>query len=200
MAIGVGEIRTFLEQTGKADLYAWLDVPWTASRSRRAEALKKQRAWAQAQQSNPKHKDSARWVIQNYRHLKELVVDDPQSYRTMLATEHRARGEARLRELVETLVDDGVGESEVRILERYAWRQGLEASYTRELLRKWGVLRVETPSETLPTLSEVIQQVMAHGLMPLEELNRVLAMGQATELPEQALVLMVLDRVRPAAS
>ena len=200
MALDVGEVREFLRLVDAPDLFAWLGVPWTASSGRRMEALKAKRSWAQAQQANPKHGRNAKWVIRNMGELQRLLVDEPSTYRTMLAEELREQGEERLRDLVDSLGQSAsLSDTELEIVERFAHRQGLEAGHTRDLLQEWG--RLQSPStDPTPSLDSVIQEVLATGRLSSHELSRVLEMGRLSGLPESVLALMLLDQANRAAS
>ena len=164
------------------------------------EALKAQRAWAQAQQANPKHGRTAKWIIRNMGELQRLLVDEPASYRIMLAEELREQVEERLRDLVDSLGrGDALSDTELVIVERFAHRQGLEAGHTRDLLLEWGLL--QSPStEPTPSLDSVIQDVVATGRLSSHELSRVLEMGRLSGLPESVLALMLLDHANRVAS
>lgn len=200
MSLNSPEIREFLRLVGAPDLFAWLGITWSASQHARSEALKKRRKWAQGQQSNPKHGSAARWVIRHQAELQRLLVDKPETYRLMLAEELRAQGEHRLKELVDSFgTDDVLSEDELRIVERYAWRQGLEAEHTRELLEAWGCMRSPSTDDG-PRLDDVIHEVLANGKLSSHELGRILEMGRVSNLPEAAIALLVLDRVKAEAS
>lgn len=200
MSLRSPEIREFLRLVDAPDLFAWVGTTWTSSPRARADALKKRRKWAQAQQANPKHGKAARWVIRHQAELQRLLVEEPETYRLMLAEELRAQGEHRLRELVDSLgSEDLLSDDELRIVERYAWRQGLEAEHTRELLEAWGRIAGPTTDDG-PRLDDVIHEVLANGKLSSHELGRILEMGRVSNLPEAAIALLVLDRVKAEAS
>jgi hypothetical protein len=74
------------------DLFDYLGLAKSASSEESKAALTKKRKYMQGMQGNPKFKDSARFLIKNYRAL-ERVLDDPDAH---LAAAQRAREAAKL--------------------------------------------------------------------------------------------------------
>ena len=74
------------------DLFDYLGLPKSATAEESKAALTKKRKYMQGMQGNPKFKDSARFLIKNYRVL-ERVLDDPAAH---LAAAQRAREQAKL--------------------------------------------------------------------------------------------------------
>lgn len=78
------EIERFLAGVGQSSLLAYYGIDASASAEEREEAVKKKRAWAQGQQSNPKFKAEALFLIKQNAMLRRVVVLEPDTYRQVL--------------------------------------------------------------------------------------------------------------------
>jgi len=95
MSVTAAELKVatdFCKLVQTDDLFDYLGVPKSASAEEAQAALTKKRKYMQSMQGNPKFKDSARFLIKNYRAL-ERVLADPDAH---LAEAQRAREEAKL--------------------------------------------------------------------------------------------------------
>jgi hypothetical protein len=87
------EIERFLTSVGRATLFAYYDVPIELGGAEADAVVKKRRAWAQGQQSNPKFKSEALFLIKNNSLLRRVFVEQLEDYR-----EH-VRGDSASRNL-----------------------------------------------------------------------------------------------------
>lgn len=78
------EIHRFLQSMGKADLYAYYGVGADCSLPELDGLIKKRRKWAQGQQSNPKFKSEALFLIKNNGAITKLLTEDGAAYRESL--------------------------------------------------------------------------------------------------------------------
>ena len=74
------DIRRFLTSVGKATLFEYFGVPTDAPDDDVHAAMKKRRAWAQGQQSNPKYRHEAIWVIKNIARCRRAMVEERIEY------------------------------------------------------------------------------------------------------------------------
>ena len=83
-------LSTFLSQVDKDNLFQYLDLKIEATDEVARAAIKKRRAWAQGQQSNPKYRTEAIWYIKNIALIKSVLIENRSAYIKMLRTEkHR---------------------------------------------------------------------------------------------------------------
>lgn len=80
------EIAQFLTMVGQPDLFRYYELPPEATTEERDAAVKRRRSWAQGQQSNPKYRAEALFVIKHNTQLRALFVDGGDAYRGTLAT------------------------------------------------------------------------------------------------------------------
>ncbi|MFZ5477809.1 MAG: DnaJ domain-containing protein [Myxococcota bacterium] len=85
------EIERFLASVGKANLLAYYGIPPEAAPEAVEEAIKKRRNWAQGQQSNPKYKSEALFLIKNNNLLRRVLVEEGDAYRAHIADSHSSR-------------------------------------------------------------------------------------------------------------
>lgn len=74
------DIRRFLTSVGKSTLFEYFGVPTDSPDDEVQAALKKRRAWAQGQQSNPKYRQEALWVIKNMARCRRAMIDGRLEY------------------------------------------------------------------------------------------------------------------------
>ena len=91
---------------GADDLVSWLELGRQAGPKEAKAALKKKRSWYQAMQSNPKHKDAAKFLIKNFRALDGLM-DDPAAYRAAVSNRHDMAQLPMLEMVIDGVLADG---------------------------------------------------------------------------------------------
>lgn len=74
------EISSFLTSVGRGDLFEYFGVQTDAPDDDVLAAVKKRRTWAQGQQSNPKYRQEALWVIKNVARCKRAMIDGRVAY------------------------------------------------------------------------------------------------------------------------
>lgn len=85
------EIERFLTTVGKATLFEYLALAETASADEVEAALGKRRGWAQGQQSNPKFRTEAIWLIKNMGLLKRALLQERGGYLEALLQREQGR-------------------------------------------------------------------------------------------------------------
>jgi curved DNA-binding protein CbpA len=84
------EVARFLQGQGRSDLFAYYELSQECSAAEADEAVRKRRRWAQGQQSNPKYKSEALFVIKNNGFLSQLMTRDLEAYRTLVRSQSAA--------------------------------------------------------------------------------------------------------------
>jgi hypothetical protein len=74
------EIERFLTTVGKATLFEYLGLGEDVADEAVDAALQKRRSWAQGQQSNPKYRTEAIWLIKNMGLVKRVLVQERGGY------------------------------------------------------------------------------------------------------------------------
>lgn len=75
--VDAAELLDFLDAVDADDLWQWLSLRPGAPVEAITDAVRVRRAWAQAQQSNPRHRRAARWIIRHARTVEALLATDP---------------------------------------------------------------------------------------------------------------------------
>ncbi len=84
-------IESFLTKVGKADLFEYYKLAAQAPSERLDRAVRKRRQWAQGQQSNPKFRDEALWLIKNNKLVRRTLLEEREAYLEALTTRVDAR-------------------------------------------------------------------------------------------------------------
>ncbi|HNH49069.1 MAG TPA: DnaJ domain-containing protein, partial [Myxococcota bacterium] len=84
------EVTRFLQGQGCSDLFAYYELSHECSAAEADEAVRKRRRWAQGQQSNPKYKSEALFVIKTNGFLSQLMTRDLEAYRTLVRSQSAA--------------------------------------------------------------------------------------------------------------
>jgi hypothetical protein len=101
-------VEAFLQQRGATDLYAYLKLTDDADLAEVEAALKKRRRWAQGQQSNPKYRSEAVWLIKNLSTLHHVLLEQGADYRSHLDSARSAEALATLEPFILGALADGV--------------------------------------------------------------------------------------------
>ena len=84
-------LNTFLSQVARDNLFQYLGLRLEATDDEARAAIKKRRSWAQGQQSNPKYRSEAIWVIKNISLIKQILLEERTTYVQQLRLEkHRS--------------------------------------------------------------------------------------------------------------
>ncbi|MEZ4236634.1 MAG: class I SAM-dependent methyltransferase [Myxococcota bacterium] len=157
------------------DLLAWLELPPEVDGDHARAALEQRRRRMQSMQANPKFKDSARFLIKNYRRI-EAVLADVGAYLEALAAE-RASSQVPLLELVidGVLADGVITPEEAAFVRDQAMRLGIAENLYERILRERcearGVPLPEGPyAPTLPP-HLVLEATTGNFRLPLRTLS-----------------------------
>jgi hypothetical protein len=102
------EVERFLGTVGQPSLVAYYGLNESATEAEREAAVKKRRSWAQGQQSNPKYKAEALFLIKNNNSLRRLVVEQFDAYREHIARNTVAKGTDELAAFIRGALASGV--------------------------------------------------------------------------------------------
>ena len=78
------EIAQLLATVGQPDLFRYYGLEPHATAAERDAAVKRRRLWAQGQQSNPKYRAEALFLIKNNALVRQLFVEEGETYRGQL--------------------------------------------------------------------------------------------------------------------
>ena len=122
------EINRFLVTVGKPTLFEYFGVGLDVAAEDAEAAIKQRRGWAQGQQSNPKFRAEALWVIKNVGLCRKALVDEKIAYLNEIEGKDRSRKLQVLRLFIMGTLADGVltqkGEEAIR---EHGARLGLDA-------------------------------------------------------------------------
>ena len=148
-------IDGFLSARGAADLYAYLGASPEDPADQLARLISERRRWAQAQQSNRKFRDEARWVIQNMELVQRVLVQEGSQYQAHLESRALDAAIEALRPYIEGAVAEGVlsGRAEELILQQAA-QLGIPDDRARRCLEQVVVERGVQRGPTPPAADE----------------------------------------------
>ena len=191
--IPLADIVRFQYAVGAEDLYDWLGAREDAPRPEILKALQARRAWAQAQQSNPKFREAAVWLIRNYEAVLVLLVDEPERYRIMRQRYDRHRRLNLLREVVHVMAKDAINPADVSFFHRFGDKLNLERWDVEQVLREArGALEAVERRLSLP---EVLRKVREKGI-PESQIEATLRLGRANGLSTQEVAMVLLDELK----
>ncbi len=151
------QIDSFLVKVGKGSLFEYYKLGTTAPADRLDRAVRKRREWAQGQQSNPKYRDEALWLIKNNNLVRRTLIDGRQDYVAFLTTRVDNKSLETLTLFVKGTLAAGVltPEGEAAIHQQgkaLGLPQDKVEACIEELLAETGVARATTPltGNTLP--------------------------------------------------
>jgi|GEM_PF-1678990 len=151
------QIDSFLVKVGKGSLFEYYKLGTSAPADRLDRAVRKRREWAQGQQSNPKFRDEALWLIKNNNLVRRTLIDARSDYVAFISTRVDKKALETLTLFVKGTLAAGVltpeGEAAIH-------RQGKTLKLpddrvlacVEELLAETGVSRAASPlpQQTLP--------------------------------------------------
>lgn len=115
-------IEQFLKLVEKSDLFDYYGLHPDAPEDTVEETIKKRRAWAQGQQSNPKFRNEALWIIKHMALIRRAVLEERVTYQEVVQKKNIERALEKLSVFIEGSLADGVLNSakEQAILEQAA--------------------------------------------------------------------------------
>ena len=153
------EIDRFLAMIGQATLLTYYGVQPATSVDDVDALIKKRRAWAQGQQSNPKFKSEALFVIKQNALLRKALLEEPEEYRTHVNAGHVQRNLESLRLLINASISAGAvqdgAEAAIRNQGRELGLPDVLVTQQIEAAMNAAGLRVEPGSEPTPAPSLV---------------------------------------------
>ncbi len=78
------QLDSFLVKVGKESLFEYYKLGTGAPAEELAQAVRKRREWAQGQQSNPKYRDEALWLIKNNNLVRRVLLEFQADYAAVL--------------------------------------------------------------------------------------------------------------------
>lgn len=229
-ALDYSDITQFLQTVGRDSLFDYYGVRADAPTPVIEQAIAERRRWAQAQQSNPKYRREAVWLIRHNSHLKQLLLQDREQYINDLEGDKEQSNLEFLSLFIRgTMFSGSFTDEAEEAIRRQAANLGISDEVLEhrieQLLNENGATRVDggpvlrapvqapsiqTPSIQAPPpprpapptqsssqpgtaalLANVIREALTAGHLPSEELNRILAEGQAHQLGEADLLVRV---------
>lgn len=134
------------EKVKAKDLLDWMGLDGSTTSDEAKAALKKKRSFYQSMQSNPKHKDTALFLIKNYRAL-DAVLDAPSLHIENMAEKKAAAHLPMLEMVIDGVLADGdlTFEEEAFVREN-AINLGISLELYQKILRQ----RAEAAGVSLP--------------------------------------------------
>ncbi|MEL6349172.1 MAG: hypothetical protein AAFV53_39070 [Myxococcota bacterium] len=129
----LGAVDKFLGRVDQRTLFDYFDVDQHATVDEIQNAIKKRRSWAQGQQSNPKYREEAMWVIKNKALVADVLITHRDAYLEHLHAISSAQSLKTLRLFIQGAIADKVltAASEEAIIE-----QGLTMDLTIDQIRQ----------------------------------------------------------------
>ncbi len=136
----------FCEKVNATDMLDWLGLSASATSEEAKAALKKKRSFYQSMQANPKHKDTARFLIKNYRAL-DAVLDAPSIHIEKMAEKKAAAHLPMLEMVIDGVLADGdLTVEEEAFVRENAINLGISIDLYQKILRQ----RAEAAGVMLP--------------------------------------------------
>ncbi len=160
------EIDRFLASVGQGSLLTYYGLQDGALASDVEAFVKKRRAWAQGQQSNPKYKVEALFLIKQNALIRKALIEEPEAYRTHLKSTHAQRNVESLRVFIRGTISSGTFTAAAEAAIRKQGRElelpdGLVTQQIEEALAAAGVKRAgdaePTPAPSTIDFYEVLQ-------------------------------------------
>jgi len=171
------EINRFLVTVGKPTLFEYFGVGLDVAAEDGEAAIKQRRGWAQGQQSNPKFRAEALWVIKNVGLCRKALVDEKIAYLNEIEGKDRSRKLQVLRLFIMGTLADGVltqkGEEAIR---EHGARLGLDADAIAaeiDTLVSEQQAQRGNVTEELPTGPSFVDHYSVLGIGPDADLSTV---------------------------
>ena len=163
------EIERFLTSVGQPTLFAYYGLDSACAPSVAEDAIKKRRAWAQGQQSNPKYKSEALFLIKNSALLRRVLVEGLDDYRASLQGDTQQRNLETLSLFIRGSLTSGrlTPQIEAAILQQGRQLDLSDGAITRrieELLLETGATREWFESDELSSSSLAVDHYLILGV------------------------------------
>lgn len=127
------EIERFLQHVRQPSLFSYLNLSPAAAADTIRKALQARRVWAQSQQSNPRHREEALWLIRNRRLLDRALLEERGAYLQSLARARQVRALTHVRHFMTIM---GINEETLPVIRSYARRSGLNDTIVEQLIER----------------------------------------------------------------
>ncbi|MFH1465982.1 MAG: J domain-containing protein [Pseudomonadota bacterium] len=129
------QIDAFLTDVGQASLLEYYGVEPDTPSDEIAARLRSRRSWAQAQQSNPKYRFQALWLIKNNALVQRVMLQEQRAYMEAVAARERDRKLQMLDLFVQgSLVSGRLTDEAEAAIRRQAHEMGLSDAETSRYL------------------------------------------------------------------
>jgi hypothetical protein len=200
------EIERFLSSVGRPTLFAYYGLEADVSALDAEDTVKKRRAWAQGQQSNPKYKSEALFLIKNNTLLRRVLVEQLDEYREHVRDDTANRNLDVLTLFIKGTITSGSlsSQAEAAILHQGRQLELSDAAVVRrieELLQETGVVRDGLEPDDVTAEATSIDHYAILGVAPtappasIEEAyrNRYRWARNLKDLKRSAEILQALD-------
>lgn len=196
------EVVGFLRTVGQHSLFDYYGLAVDADPQHAREAVDARRRWAQAQQSNPKFQDEARWLLRNHALVMRVLVERRDAYLRQLDSRRVKRAIEQFDLFVRGSLASGVDSLELdRAAAEQARSLGLSGELAVQHLRE-ARAAVGPQAESAPrrgglskALLAAMHDCVARGDLSPSEVSRVLEEGRKRQMSDHA-----LQRVLEAAA
>lgn len=150
-ALEYNDISQFLQSVDRDSLFDYYGVRPDAPTPVLEQAIAERRRWAQAQQSNPKYRREAVWLIRHNSHLKDLLLQNREVYISALDGEKQQSNIEFLSLFIRgTMFSGSFTDEAEEAIRRQAANLGIPDEILEErieqLLNENGAQRVEGPT------------------------------------------------------
>lgn len=172
------EIDRFLAAVGQASLFAYYGFAENAAPLDVEGFIKKRRAWAQGQQSNPKFKVEALFIIKQNALIRKALLEEADAYKAHIRSNHVQRNVESLRVFIRGSISGGVFPAAAEAAVRRQGREldlpdALVAQQIEDALAVAGVRRqAEADPTPAPSAIDFYDVLQADPASPLERLEQ----------------------------
>ena len=131
------QIDVFLAEVGQSSLLEYYGLGSSAPADDIKARIKDKRAWAQAQQANPKFRTQALWLIKNNKLVQRVLIEQMQAYVDAVSARERDRKLQMLDLFVQgSLVSGKLSDQAEAAIRRQASELGLSDTETQRYLEE----------------------------------------------------------------
>lgn len=188
------DVAAFLRLVGHHSLFDYFGLDRQDEGHRARDAIESRRRWAQAQQSNPKFQDEARWLLRNHNLVLQVLVERRDDYLRQLESRRTRRSVEQFDLFVQGSLASGVDSVELeRAAEVQARALGLAPELAQEHLAQ-ARANLRPAGEGGPrrgglsqSLLAVMHDCVARGDLTAADVRRVLEEGRKRQMSDHAL-------------
>ncbi|MDP2305311.1 MAG: DnaJ domain-containing protein [Pseudomonadota bacterium] len=163
------EIERFLTSVGRPSLFAYYGVESTAPPETLDDVVKKRRTWAQGQQSNPKYKFEALFLIKSNGLLRRVMLEQLDEYRAHVMDDTAGRNLDVLSLFIRGTLSSGAltSQAEAAILHQGRQLDLADTAVARrleEILAETGLLRDEASDDDVTAEGTAIDHYAILGV------------------------------------